>query len=93
MLWHKTMDRGGDGLMIVIKYEHLIDGSVYDEEDVRDVASENITMDDLEEVLDHFDFNWLWRHLNEEGRMILYDKAIEFYQEEYFSTIEVEEDE
>ena len=79
--------------MIVMKYEHLIDGSVYDEEDVRDVASENITMDDLEEALDRFDFNWLWRHLNEEGRMILYDKAIEFYQEEYFSTIEVEEDE
>lgn len=79
--------------MIVMKYEHLIDGSVHDEEDVRDVASENITMDDLEEALDHFDFNWLWRHLNEEGRMILYEKAIEFYQEEYFSTIEVEEDE
>jgi hypothetical protein len=87
------MDRGGDGLMIVMKYEHLIDGSVHDEEDIRDVAAENITDDNLEEALDHFDFHWLWRHLNEEGRMILYDKAIETYQEEYFSTIEVEEDE
>lgn len=79
--------------MIVIKYEHLIDGSVYDEEDVRDVAAENITNDDLEEALDHFDFDWLWRHLNEEGRMILFDKAVDTYQEEYFSTIEEEEDE
>jgi hypothetical protein len=79
--------------MIVTKYEHLVDGSIHEEEDVRDVAAENITMDDLEEVLDQFNFNWLWRHLNEEGRMILYDKAIEFYQEEYFSTIEVEEEE
>jgi hypothetical protein len=76
-----------------MKYEHLIDGSVYDEEDVRDVAAENITNDDLEEALDHFDFNWLWSHLNEEGRMILYDKAVDTYQEEYFSTIEEEEDE
>ena len=79
--------------MIVIKHEHLIDGSVYDEEDVRDVVEENITMDALEEALDHFDFGWLWRHLNEEGRMILWEKAGDIYQEEYFSTIEAEEEE
>ena len=79
--------------MIVTKYEHLVDGSIYEEEDVRDVAAENITIDDLEEAFDHFDFNWLWRHLNEEGRMILHEKAIEIYEEEYFSTIEVEEEE
>lgn len=79
--------------MIVIKYEHLVDGSTYNEEDVRDVAAENVTNDDLEEALDHFDFNWLWRHLNEEGQIILLDKAIDIYQEEYFSTIEVEEEE
>ena len=79
--------------MIVTKYEHLIDGSVYDEEEVRDVVAENITKDNLEEALDHFDFDWLWRHLNEEGQMELYDKAIEIYQEEYFCTVEEEEDE
>ena len=79
--------------MIVMKYEHLIDGSVYDEEDVRDVAAENITTGHLEEAFDHFDFDWLWRHLNEEGQMELFDKAIETYEEEYFSTVEVEEDE
>lgn len=79
--------------MIVIKYEHLIDGSEYDEENVRDVAAEHITNDDLEEALDNFDFHWLWQHLTEEGRMTLYDKAIDIYQEEYFSIIEVEEDE
>lgn len=79
--------------MIVIKYEHLIDGSEYDEDEVRDVAAEHITYDNLEEALDHFDFHWLWQHLTEEGRMELYDKAIETYEEEYFSPIEVEEDE
>ena len=79
--------------MIVTKYEHLIDGSEYDEEDVRDVAAEHITNDNLEEALDHFDFHWLLRNLTEEGQMELYDKAIEIYQEEYFSPIEVEEDE
>lgn len=79
--------------MIVTKHEHLIDGSVYDEEDVRDVVEEHITMDDLEEALGHFDFGWLWRHLNEEGRIILWEKAGDIYQEEYFSTIEVEEEE
>lgn len=79
--------------MIVIKYEHLVDGSTYNEEDVRDVAAESITNDDLEEALHHFDFHWLWRHLNEEGQAILFDKAIDTYQEEYFSTIEVEEEE
>lgn len=79
--------------MIVTKYEHLIDGSEYDEEDVRDVAAENITNDNLEEALDHFDFHWLWRHLTEKGQIELYDKAIEIYKEEYFSAIEVEEDE
>ena len=78
--------------MIVTKYEHLIDGSVYDEEEVRDVAAENITMDDLECVLDFFDFHWLWKHLNEEGQTELFDKAIEIYEEEYFSTIEEEEE-
>ena len=79
--------------MIVTKYEHLIDGSVYDEEDVRDVAAENITMDNLEEALDHFDFHWIWKNLNEEAQIELFDKAIETYEEEYFSTIEEEEDE
>ena len=79
--------------MIVTKYEHLVDGSIYDEEDVRDVAAENITMDNLEEAFDDFNFEWLWRHLDEEGRMALYDKAIDAYEEEYFCTIEVEEDE
>ena len=78
--------------MIVTKWEHLVDGSIYDEEDVRDVAAENITMDNLDEALDHFDFDWLWRHLDEEGRMALYDKAIDTYEEEYFSTIEEEEE-
>ena len=79
--------------MIVRKYEHLRDGSIYDEEDVREVAEENITYDDLEEALDDFDFHWLWRNLTEEGRNELYDKAINIYQEEKFSSIEVEEDE
>lgn len=79
--------------MIVTKYEHLVDGSVYDEEDVREVAAENITMDNLEEAFDHFDFDWLWRHLNEEGRMLLFDKAVDIYEEEFFSTIEEEEGE
>jgi hypothetical protein len=78
---------------MVEKYEHLIDGSEYDEEDVRDVAAENITSDNLEEALDHFDFYWLWRHLTEEGQEELYDKAIDNYLDEYFSIIEVEEDE
>ena len=78
--------------MIVTKYEHLIDGSIYDEEEVRDVVAENITMDHLEEAFDHFDFHWLWKHLNEEGQMELFDKAIETYEEEYFSTIEEEEE-
>lgn len=78
--------------MIVTKYEHLVDGSVYDEEEIRDVAAENITNDDLECALDFFDFDWLWRHLNEEGRMALYDKAIDIYEEEYFSTIEEDEE-
>ena len=79
--------------MIVTKYEHLIDGSEYDEEDIREVAAENITNDNLEEALDHFDFHWLLRHLNEEGQAELYEKAIEIYQEEYFSAIEVEVEE
>lgn len=79
--------------MITIKYEYLRDGSVYNEEDVRDVAAENITYDNLEEALDYFDFYWLWRNLTEEGRMELYNKAINIYQEENFSSIEVEEDE
>lgn len=79
--------------MIVTKYEHLVDGSIYDEDEVRDVAAENITNDDLECALDFFDFEWLLRHLNEEGQMALYDKAVEIYEEEYFSSIEVEEEE
>ena len=78
--------------MIVTKWEHLVDGSEYDEEDVRDVAAENITMDDLENALDFFDFHWLWKHLDEEGQMELYDKAIKIYEEEYFSAIEAEEE-
>ena len=79
--------------MITRKYEHLIDGSEYDEDEVRDVAAEHVTYDDLEEALDYFDFHWLWQHLTEEGRNELYDKAINIYQEENFSSIEVEEDE
>ena len=79
--------------MIITKYEHLVDGSIYDEEDVRDVAAENITNDDLECALGFFDFEWLLHHLNEEGQMAIYDKAIEIYEEENFSTIEIEEEE
>ena len=79
--------------MTVTKYEHDKDGSEYNEEDIIDVARENITLDDLETAFTYFCFEWLLQHLTDCGQTDLYNKALEIYLEEHFSAIEVEEDE
>ena len=50
------------------------------------------------DILDAFselcDFDWIWKHLTDEGRTELYDKAVDLYfQDRFYEQEESEEEE
>ena len=79
------------------KYMHLIDNEEYDEDEVRDVIMDNLDDDNLIEVLNDrietYGLRWLLSRLDERTLDELVEPAIENYFENYFSTIESEEEE
>ena len=81
----------------MLKYEHAIDGSLYDtEEDCFDVAAEHVEEDEIWEALREdftiYDILKAVQRGNEEMYSQAYDKAKYWYIDEYFMKIEVEED-
>lgn len=83
--------------MIVIKYEHLIDGSLYDtEEECLDVATEHVDEEEIWEALREdftiYDILKAVMNGNEEMYLQAYDKARALYVQDYFMEVEVEED-
>lgn len=83
--------------MIVQKYEHSIDGSLYDtEEDCLDVAAEHIDEDQIWEALrEDFSIYDILKAVscgNEEMFLHAYEKAKSWYVNDFFMEVEIEED-
>lgn len=81
----------------MLKYEHEIDGSLYNtEEDCLDVAAEHVDEEQIWEALREdftiYDILKAVMNGNEEMYLQAYDKAKNWYVEENFMEIEVEED-
>ena len=81
----------------MLKYEHAIDGSLYDtEEDCLDVAAEHVDEEQIWEALREdfiiYDILKAVMNGNEEMYLQAYDKAKNWYVEENFMEVEVEED-
>lgn len=80
------------------KYEHAIDSSLYDtEEECLDVAAEHVDEEQIWEALREdftiYDILKAVMNGNEEMYLQAYDKVRNWYVEEYFMEVEVEEDE
>lgn len=83
--------------MIVQKYEHAIDGSLYDtEEECLDVAAEHVDEEEIWEALREdftiYDILKAVMNGNEEMYLHAYEKAKSWYVNEYFMEVGVEED-
>ena len=81
----------------MLKYEHNIDGSLYDtEEECLDVAAEHVDEEQIWEALREdfsiYDILKAVLHGNEEMYLQAYEKAKGWYVEQYFTKVEVEED-
>lgn len=81
----------------MLKYEHAIDSSLYDtKEDCFEIAGEYIDEEQVWEALrDDFTIYDILKAVfcgNEEMYFQAYNKAIEWYVDNYFMKIEVEED-
>ena len=74
------------------KYERDWDSSIFDEDEIEDAIAEEINANEevLEEAMDYFIFEWVFRHLDEEAQMAIYEKAREIVLADYFT--EVDED-
>lgn len=81
----------------MLKYEHEIDGSLYDtEEECLDVAAEHVEdfeiWETLREDFSIYDILKAVMRGNEEMYLQAYDKARALYVQDYFMEVEVEED-
>lgn len=73
-----------------MKYKYDYDEELYDEDTVWDKAAELVEDNDLEDELAHYSFNWIWKHLDEEAQLEIWEAAVGTIVDEYF--VEVEED-
>lgn len=81
----------------MLKYEHEIDGSLYDtEEECFEVAAEHVDEEQIWEALREdfsiYDILKAVLHGDEEMYLHAYDKARSWYVDEFFMEVEVEED-
>ena len=76
-----------------MKYVRDYDCEEFDEDSVWDAVEEGIADDELEEVMKDYSFLTIWKHLDKEFKMEIWDKAREIVMEEHFTKVEDEEDE
>jgi hypothetical protein len=75
-----------------MRYEREMDSEIFDEDEVMDAVDEMIEDEDMEEAAKEFDFRTIWKHLDEEMRMMIWDRAREMVLEEQFMEPEEEEE-
>jgi hypothetical protein len=75
-----------------MRYEREMDSEIFDEDEVMDAVDEMIEDEDMEEAAKEFDFRTIWKHLDEEMRMMIWDRAREMVLEEQFMELEEEEE-
>ena len=76
-----------------MKYVRDYDCEEFDEDSVWDAVEEGITDDELEEIMKDYSFLTIWKHLDEEFKMEIWDMARSLVMAEHFSEVEDEEDE
>ena len=74
-----------------MKYIRDFDSEEFDENSVWDAVEELIYDDDLAEAMKDFSFLTIWNHLDEEFKLMVYDKARKIVKEERF--VEIDKDE
>ena len=69
-------------------YEWEIDGSVVSEDRMHEIAAEEVNNDNLWDALrckvDEHGFDWLWRNLDDDVRLEIFDAAVADYCAVYF---------
>ena len=75
------------------KYERDWDSEIFDEDEIEDAIAEEIDDNDdiIKEAMYCFPLEWIFKHLDAEAQMEIYDKAREIALGRYF--IEVDDDE
>lgn len=80
-----------------MKYVHLLDDEIYEENDLAMVAFENVDDDDLAKAFDSLlverGFDWIWERLDDYIKEEIFDYAVEAYIEDYFREIDEEDEE
>ena len=75
-----------------MRYEREMDSEIFDEDEVMDAVDEMIEDEDMEEAAKEFDFRTIWKHLDEEIHMMIWDRARQMVLEEQFMELEEEEE-
>ena len=76
-----------------MRYERDMDSEIFDEDDIYEAVDEMIDDDIMEEAARNFDFRTIFKHLDEEMRMMIWDEARRMVLEEEFVELDDEEDE
>lgn len=70
------------------------DDELYTESEAWEIACEEVDEIDMEEVLrQEFDFEWIWKHLNQDAKVELGARSADRYFRDYFIYVGDEEDE
>lgn len=75
-----------------MKYICDFDNEIYDEDEVYDVIAENMETHDLIDALEEVSLHYLFNHLDEEAKELVYDIAYRRMFRDNFTEVE-EEDE
>ena len=76
-----------------MRYEREMDSEIFDEDEVYDAVDEMIDDDIMEEAAKQFDFRTIFKHLDEEMQMMIWDEARRMVLEEQFMELDDEEEE
>ena len=76
-----------------MRYEREMDSEIFDEDNIYEVVDEMIDDDIMEEASQNFDFRTIFKHLDEEMQMMIWDEARRMVLEEEFVELDDEEEE
>lgn len=80
-----------------MKYVHLFDDEIYEENDLVMVAFDNVDDDDLakafNDLFEERGFDWIWERLGDYIKEEIFNYAVEAYIEDYFRENDEEDEE
>lgn len=76
-----------------MRYEREMDSEIFDEDDIYEAVDEMIDDDIMEDAAGNFDFRTIFKHLDEEMQMMIWDEARRIVLEEEFVELDDDEEE